>query len=190
MQCNRDLRAGRNCIPNTYHTLQWRHNERDGVSNHQPQVCLLNHLFRRKSKKTIKLCVTGLCEGNSPVTGEFLAQRASKAENVSFWWRHHADRILVIRHSELAGVLSPGIKHFTRAVNNIYIYNRMCASFNKIIMVRTNHKEWRPAVQSIWYTRGYLQRYILKGNASNPEQISNKNIITRFLNVIYLHNAL
>ena len=30
-----------------------------------------------------------LCEGNSPVTGEFPAQRASNVENVSIWWRHH-----------------------------------------------------------------------------------------------------
>ena len=30
-----------------------------------------------------KLRVTGLCEGNSPVTGEFPAQRASNAGNVS-----------------------------------------------------------------------------------------------------------
>ena len=41
-------------------------------------------------RKTSKLRVTGLCEGNSPVTGEFPAQRASDAENVSIWWRHHA----------------------------------------------------------------------------------------------------
>ena len=27
--------------------------------------------------------------GNSPVTGEFPAQMASNAENVSIWWRHH-----------------------------------------------------------------------------------------------------
>ena len=39
--------------------------------------------------KTSKLHVTGLCEGNSPVTGEFPAQRASNTENVSIWWRHH-----------------------------------------------------------------------------------------------------
>ena len=31
--------------------LQWRHNERDGVSNHQPQECLRNRFFRRRSKK-------------------------------------------------------------------------------------------------------------------------------------------
>ena len=33
--------------------------------------------------KTSKLRVTGFCEGNPPVTGEYPAQRASNAENVS-----------------------------------------------------------------------------------------------------------
>ena len=47
--------------------LHWRHNDHDCVSNHQPYDCLLNRLFRRKSKKTSKLRVTGLCVGNSPV---------------------------------------------------------------------------------------------------------------------------
>ena len=69
--------------------LHWRHNDYDCVSNHQPNGCLFNRLFRSRSKKTPKLRVTGLCAGNSPVTGEFPAQRASNAENVSIWWRHH-----------------------------------------------------------------------------------------------------
>ena len=47
--------------------------------------------FRRRSKKTWKLRVTGLCAGNSPGTGEFPAQMASNAENVSIWWRHHVN---------------------------------------------------------------------------------------------------
>ena len=70
-------------------TLQWRHNEHDGGSNHPRLDCLCNRLFRRRSKKTSKLRVTGLCEGNSQVTGEFPAQRASNAEYVSIWWCHH-----------------------------------------------------------------------------------------------------
>ena len=70
--------------------LRRRHNEHDGVSNRQPSDCLLKRLFRRRSKETSKLRVTGLCVGNSPVTGEFPAQRASSADNVSIWWRHHA----------------------------------------------------------------------------------------------------
>ena len=60
--------------------LQWRHNERDGVSNHQPYDCLLNRLFRRRSKETSKQRVTGLCAGKSPVTSEFPAQRARNAK--------------------------------------------------------------------------------------------------------------
>ena len=74
---------------NARFTLRWRHNGLDGVSNHHLHDCLLNRLFRRRSKKTSKLRVTGLCVGNSPVTGEFPARRASSAENVSIWWRHH-----------------------------------------------------------------------------------------------------
>ena len=64
--------------------LQRRHNGRDRVSNHQPHDCLLNCIFRRRSTKTPKLRVTGLCAGNSPETGEFPAQMASNAENVPF----------------------------------------------------------------------------------------------------------
>ena len=70
--------------------VHWRHNDHSGVSNHQPHDCLPNRLFRRRSKKTSKLRVTGLCVGNSPGTGEFPAQRASNEENYSIWWRHHA----------------------------------------------------------------------------------------------------
>ena len=59
-----------------WYTLQWRHNKRDGVSNHRRLDCLLNRLFRRRPKKTSKLRITGFCEGKSPVTSEFPAQRA------------------------------------------------------------------------------------------------------------------
>ena len=74
--------------------LQWRHNGRDGVSNHQPHDYLLNRSIRRRSKKTSKLRVTGLCARNSPVTGEFPAQMVNYAENVSIWWRHHVAAFL------------------------------------------------------------------------------------------------
>ena len=75
-----------------YMALQWRHNEHTSVSNHQPNDYLLNGLFGRRTKVTSKLRVTGLCVGNSPGTGEFPAQKASYAENVSIWWRHHGKR--------------------------------------------------------------------------------------------------
>ena len=79
------------CSTGNYKSLQLRHIGRDGVSNPQLHHCLLRcyRLFRCRSKKRSKLRVTGLCVGNSPVTGEFPAHRVSNAENVSIWWRHH-----------------------------------------------------------------------------------------------------
>ena len=90
------------CYKNTWwwlNSLQWRLNEGDGISNHQPHNCLLNCLFRCRSKKTSKLCSTGLCEGNSPVANGFLAQRTSYMENVSIWWRHHVSLLLWKTHA-------------------------------------------------------------------------------------------
>ena len=49
-----------------------------------PHGCLLNRLYKCRSKKTSKLRVTGLCAGNSPGTGEFPTQMASNEENVSY----------------------------------------------------------------------------------------------------------
>ena len=69
-------------------TLQWYRNERDGVSNHWSLYCLFNRLFRAQMKENIKAPRHWLCPGNSPVTGEFPAQRTSNAENVSIG-RHH-----------------------------------------------------------------------------------------------------
>ena len=69
--------------------LQWHHNDRDGISDHQCLHCLLNCWFRHRSKKTSKLCLTGLCAGNSLGTGEFPSLKAISSENVSIWWRHN-----------------------------------------------------------------------------------------------------
>ena len=60
-------------------TLQWRDNEHDSVSNHGRLDCLLSSVFRRRSKKTSKLRVIGLCEGNPLIKGQWHSIR----------WRHH-----------------------------------------------------------------------------------------------------
>ena len=90
---NHEKLLWRNWTQYPIHPLQWRHDGRDSVSNHQRLDCLLNRVFRRRSKKTSKLRVTGLCEGNSQGTGEFPVQMASNAGNVSIWWRHHVWRV-------------------------------------------------------------------------------------------------
>ena len=74
-----------------FFSLQWRRNETDGVSNYQSHDCLLNRLFRRRSKKTSKLRVTGLYERNSPMTGEFphkgpVTRKMFPFDDVIMWW--------------------------------------------------------------------------------------------------------
>ena len=84
--------------------------DRDDVSAHQRHDYLFNRLFRHRSKKTSKLCVTGLCGGNSPMTGEFPTQRASNAEKVSIWWRLHV-KTLIELISLFFLVTQPDISH-------------------------------------------------------------------------------
>ena len=51
------------------HSLQLRHNECECVSNDQPHCCLLNLLFRRRSKENIK------APRHWPLRGEFTGNR-------------------------------------------------------------------------------------------------------------------
>ena len=113
-------------------SLQWRHNGRDSVSNHQPYHCLLNRLFRGRSKKTSKLRVTGLCVGNSPVTGEFPAQKAGNAENVFIWRRHHVitEHQLYCSVKWLHQYSIPKEQRFFQHVIPLSIH---CARFNKCV---------------------------------------------------------
>ena len=110
--------------------LRWRHNKRYGVSNHQRLDGLLNRLFRRRSKKTSKLCVTGLCEGNSPVTGEFPSQNASNEGNVSIWWRHHAINHPTTSFSTWSLASAPhklGPRFYFALLNFLWLYYQLLA---------------------------------------------------------------
>ena len=87
----------------------WHHNDVI-MSALASQITSLTIIYstvysRRGSKKTSKFRVTGLRARNSPVTGEFPAQRASNAEIASIWWRHHG---------EVWRLLSPSSRLFLR----------------------------------------------------------------------------
>ena len=94
-------------------SLLWRHNGHNGVSNNQPHDCLLHRLFRCRSKKTSKLCVTGLCAGNSPGTGEFPTQMARNAENISIWLCHHVLKHIVFQFLNSTWPHPTLIEHWT-----------------------------------------------------------------------------
>ena len=152
--------------------LQGRHNERDGFSNHRRLDCLLNRMFMRRSKKTSKLRVTGLCEGKSPhkgpvtrkifsfdavimecanrrdLWGEFSAQRASNAENVSIWWRHHVMRKPDSNKSYHTSISRKTVK---RLVENglVWLYCRKSRRFAHS-MINTCHSDATSKIRKIF----------------------------------------
>ena len=76
--------------------------------------------------KKAKLRVTGLCEGNSLVTGEFPAQRASNAQNVSIWWRHHGpDNIIQNGQREITTLRVLPLKNYKHTSNDS-VTNHWC----------------------------------------------------------------
>ena len=60
-----------------------------------PTSWLFTQPFIQAQIKKSKLRVTGLCGGNSPVTGEFPSQGASDTETVSTWLCHHDETELI-----------------------------------------------------------------------------------------------
>ena len=129
-------------------SLKLRHNGHDSVSNHQPHDCLLNRLFRRRSKKISKLRVTGLRAGKSPETGEFPAQMASYAENVSTLWRHHVGTgrenylcCLIMSHLEWSLGRHSGVKrdcNFLVATKQLYEFP-VCLSVRPSVHPSVSH---------------------------------------------------
>ena len=106
-------------------TYMRHYNEHDGVSNHQPHHCLLKHLFRCRSKKTSKLPVTGLCEGNPPVSGRFHPHKGPVTRKIfhlmtSSCWKDCLGAVS-IRKTVLPGMAIPMLK--IRRPNGRLIFN-------------------------------------------------------------------
>ena len=133
-------------------SLLWRHNGGECVSNHQPHSCLHNRSFGRRTKKTWKLRVTGLCVGNSPKTGEFPAQIASNAEMFPF------DDFIMIGHRKITlpricwqfhknqMIMDVCVLHDTGEMHYIYQWDNdwchqfimMCVSYHKPGVAKKN----------------------------------------------------
>ena len=90
--------------------------------------------------------VTGLCEGNSPVTSEFPAQRFTNAENDSIWWRHHEYYkiwcrwvIFQVNNTNEVGKLDQDI---TRTKTDLYNVMKQgmseCFRWNALILILMN----------------------------------------------------
>ena len=109
-------------------SLQWRHNERDGVSNHQPHGCFLNRLFRRRSKKTSKLHVTGLCVGNSSVTSEFPHKGPVTRKMFPF------DDVIMLNQDKCVGFFDEKWQTFSFSVN-VYLLVTLFHFFIRFVYI-------------------------------------------------------
>ena len=133
-------------------------------------------------KETSKFRVTGLCEGNSPVTGEFPAQRASNAENVSIWWRQHAD-ICVQSFAALSHVSDcMPVLNFRFSTSNVLRFMFLLGDIHAIstpFLVYDNYpltKKWYVFVSNAIYFMGGL----LAGPCVITIKSCNRNKITTF----------
>ena len=83
-----------------------------------PAMGLFTQLFIQvQTKETLKLRVTGLCAESSPGTGEFPAQMASYAKNVSIGWRHHAQGLTYVVVT--VRIISSPITEYKRGRDNM-----------------------------------------------------------------------
>ena len=96
----------------------------DGVSI----VCSLVH-SSPDQKKISKLRVTGLCEGNPPVTGGFPSLRDSIAENDSIWWHHCVLALIVSGSSNPASMYGASLGVFCGTISN------MCMMLPMILLI-------------------------------------------------------
>ena len=103
---------------------------------------------RCRSKETSKLHFTGLCDENSSVSGEFPAQRANNAENVSIWWRHHATWI---NHDH-----GETIKRRCATISYLPIYSSLSGYVRSYRLIDTFNLKPSPLQMHASYAMGYL----------------------------------
>ena len=109
--------------------------------------CLPSRLFRRGSKKTSKLCATGLCEVNPLVTWGFASQRASKVDFFSMRWRHHV-MLFAMQH------VIPHIANTVRSTSNRHRSDAKCRSVDPRVSLRKIYQKRCPRKQSSWGQHG------------------------------------
>ena len=136
-------------------SLHWRHNEGDGASNHQPHNYLLNGLFRRRPKKTPKLCVTGLCAGNSPHKGPVTRKTFPFDDDVIMYCCDHrcgmVHSIIIHIHRSLSFYTCYVLQYMYRQTSNISAPNpkteiflvSSCSCLCAVYWSQVLSREWR-----------------------------------------------
>ena len=110
--------------------------------------------IRAQIKKISNLCITGLCEENSPVTGEFSAQRASDAENAVIWWRHHGSvTVCLYIFQNEAALFAAGSHQQCQVVWHSCLLHRVIASHDFFAQCTSPQWKWTPSLRIGWHTK-------------------------------------
>ena len=142
-------------VGNNDSTLQWRHKEHGGVSNHQLHDCVLNRSFKAQIIKALS---------HWPLGGEFTSdrwiplKRVSYVENISIWWRHHGCHSRPQSRAIPTRFLSKVISHRALQIietQTIRIAPRIQASLPMIpTFVRSNLIQWENTLRVTLYLIG------------------------------------
>ena len=137
----------------TYTTLRWRRMNVIGsqITGHLV-VCLT--AYADPHKKKWKSALLALCEGNSPVIGEFPTQRASNAEKASILWSHH---VMLVTTTGATGII---LADQMNPLQRIHHYKIIPSS-----MESDSNNHLRPAllkIKCLFFTN--LFRHIQKGH--------------------------
>ena len=165
---------------------QWRYYGCNGISNHWCLNCLLNHLFKHRSKGNIKALLHWPLWGNSPVTGEFTAQKAINTENVSIWRCHHDSFFLLTDYYNLwlqlswtaKPLFSPWNIHFFKFCPLNFVVS--CwdeAGFDPLAWWPVT---WRNTSQTI----GLEQSFLLYSIEANIKLNSSGNSASKIINIL------
>ena len=156
-----------------FHYIEWRHNLSDGVSNHRRLDCLLNRLFRRRSKKTSKFRVTGLYGGihRWPVNSSHIGPATRKilpfddvillphrryVRVFNFYSTTNTKQVTPIhqammdRHAKMSSSESPlwseNVYMMTSSNGNIFRVTGLCAGNSPVPMNSPHKGQWRGAL--------------------------------------------
>ena len=136
------------------HSALWRHNERDGVSKHRRHAWLFNRFLRRRSKKTSKLRVTGLCRGihqwsvdsphKGPVTRKMFSFDDVIMYTVCSWYMPSKLDSVIVNDVFYDSVKTHRGLVTSYAVNWVNIAFSNCLSSNRLVVdwALTNNLRW------------------------------------------------
>ena len=171
--------------------LHWRHNECPGASNHRHFHCLFNHLFRRAHQVKHQSCAL-----LAFMRGIHRWQRASNAENVSIWWRHHLltqsqrsmlkdkDNYIACIYTDMFGISKSkesGAKTFTCFLGNTMIITRSPIMSNKLGLVKTTEEQGHWRLDASKRLNGWYHRADFRLAHSQWETSLQSNTVSQWL---------